>query len=454
MTSREVRDAVHGLIELRPREWDLVDTRAFQRLRRVKQLAMTDLVYPGARHSRFEHCVGAAHMAGRTGDSVNAHAGGEPIDVERLRAAALLHDVGHGPFSHVSEMVFEKRTGRRKIHESISAAVIRHDAEVRQVLGDADAEWIADLLTGSGHGSTRSVERDVVAGPADIDKLDYLLRDSHYCGVNYGRYDKDKLIESARLQPDVGGGSKLAFHTDGIYALEEMLLARYHMHRQVYGHKTRVATDIMLVRAMDFGVDEELLPEPVFAPPEEPDAAYVAEYLRFDDEAVIRALTAHPDSRSGEIMQALVDRKLMKRVGRMDFAELDYRLGREMAGFIVDPDEAALDALPQIEDTIASTIGVPAHWVAVFHDRLSNPVLRPYTARIEGDDIVLVGDDGRVHVFHDASEVFTRGEGEQRRSVSLYVRPPDDDRGRLDDHVVAQAFLDGLATLGEIARQI
>ena len=122
--------------------------------------------------------------------------------------------------------------------------------------------WIAELLTGTGHGARRSVERDIVAGPADIDKLDYLLRDSRFCGVEYGRYDLDKVIESARVLSDPPG-TALAFHEDGTYALEEMLLARYHMHRQVYGHRTRVATDRMLVRAKTLGVQSGMLPADV-----------------------------------------------------------------------------------------------------------------------------------------------------------------------------------------------
>lgn len=129
MASREVRDPVHGLISLRPDEWKVVDSRPFQRLRGVQQLAMTHLVYPGAQPSRFEHCVWACHVAGRLAVRLT-QLSPDKMDADRVRrtrAAALAHDIGHGPFSHVSEFVFEKLTGKEHVHESISAAILQHN---------------------------------------------------------------------------------------------------------------------------------------------------------------------------------------------------------------------------------------------------------------------------------------------------------------------------------------
>ena len=351
----EVRDAIHGLIELRDREWGIVDTRAFQRLRGVQQLAMTHLVYPGARHSRFEHCSGACHIAGRLAARLG-------LDAGRLRLAALVHDIGHGPFSHVSEAVFERNTERSHVHETISAAIVRHDPEVRAAMGD-DAEWVASLLEETGEGVARSVERDVVAGPSDVDKLDYLLRDSHFCGVEYGRYDLDKVIETARVhRSTVGHRTSLAFHEEGIYALEEMLLARYHMHRQVYGHRTRVATDLMLIRAIQLGVEEGILPAVVFTPPDDPDADFVQAYLRWDDNMVVNSLGPREEARAGQIVQALLSRRLLKRVVRLSFRELVEHFGRQEAGAIAEPDPNVLRGkLPEVEASIGEAAGVEPH---------------------------------------------------------------------------------------------
>ena len=192
--------------------------------------------------------------------------------------------------------------------------MVRYHEPIRSAL-DADSEWIAELLSGTGHGARRSAARDIIAGPADMDKLDYLLRDSHYCSVKYGRYDIDKVIEAARLVRK-SDGQYLAYHRDGVFAIEGMLLARYHMHRQVYGHKTRLATDKMLMRAMLYGVEEGLIPRRVFAP-ENLDADFVAEYLGWDDYRTIAALSGAQGSRAGEMARALIGRRLMKRVVKL-----------------------------------------------------------------------------------------------------------------------------------------
>lgn len=175
MTSVEVRDPVHDLILLEPNEWEVVDSPPFQRLRRIQQLAMTHMAYPGARHSRFEHCIGVCHIGGRLARAINRVQREAVVDPARIRAAGLCHDLGHGPFSHVSEFVYELRTKRHGIHEQISAGIVRHNPAIQRALGEQTAQWVAELLEGSGHGTVRSIERDIVAGPADVDKLDYLF---------------------------------------------------------------------------------------------------------------------------------------------------------------------------------------------------------------------------------------------------------------------------------------
>ena len=367
LASREVRDPIHGLIDFEKHEWAIIDSAGFQRLRGIQQLAFTHLVYPGARHSRFEHCMGAAHIAGNVAEVL-----GE--DPAQLRAAGLCHDLGHGAFSHVSEMVYEELTGREHIHESISAAIVQHHKPVAKALGKDLSKWVAELLSGTGHGANRSFERDVIAGPADIDKLDYLLRDSHYCGVNYGRFDMHKVVESMRKTADIQG-TYLGFDHEGIYAVEELLLARYHMHRQVYGHRTRVATDKMLIRSMLFGVEEGLLPRLVFEPPEAPDDAYVAEYLHWDDQRVIRTLLDAPDaSRAKGMMTALTSRHLLKETCRYSHAELQNEFGLNLAGNAVRPQKKALEVIPEAEKHVAEAAGVDPEWVVFHWESLKSPV--------------------------------------------------------------------------------
>jgi uncharacterized protein len=399
----------------------VIDTEPFQRLRDVQQLALTHLVYPGARHSRYEHCMGACHVSG---DLANALG----IGVDRVRLAALVHDIGHGPFSHVSEAVFEAFTGREHIHERISSAIIEQHPDVNAAIGD-DAPWVADLLRGTGHAKVRSVERDIVAGPADIDKLDYLLRDSHFCGVEYGRFDIDKLVESARVAPlRFGTATGLGFHRNGIFALEGMLLARYHMHRQVYGHRTRIATDLMLIRAMMLGVEEGVLPRNVFCPPEEMDSEFVGQYLMWDDKTVTRTLHEADGATSSDIMRALGRRRLLKRVFRFSGEDLQTRFGKDGAGYILIPEGDVLRLQqPAAESMIAEAAEVAPHWVHLYWEHLQNPITKSSSFRVQDKDVLIVPSDGSDPVpFHEASEVFSDTEKPARRSICLYIRPPGD----------------------------
>ncbi len=349
----------------------------------------------------------------------------------------------------MSEGVFERLTGRREIHESISAAIVCHDPGVSQALGDETAAWIAELLTHKGHARHRSFARDVVSGPADIDKLDYLLRDSHYCGVNYGRYDLDKVVESARQFDDpVASESYLAFHKDAIFALEEMLVARYHMNRQVYAHKTRVGIDQMLQRAMLLAVEENLLPVSVFAPPEEMDEAFVREYLAFDDAQVVKTLCGSADSKSGAVMKALMERRLCKQVFKLDNDAVLAKLNRTVGGFALKPDEQVLETmLAEAEERIAQVVGVDPIWVMLFWEDRKSPLTNRYSPRTQSSDIFLVNDEGQTSLFHDDSEVFRRGDVVTPPYVSLYVRMPDDER---PDDAVTGALMD--ATFIELER--
>lgn len=454
MTSKEVRDAVHGLVELTKSEWKVVDSPAFQRLRGIQQLAATDLVYPGARHSRFEHCVGACHLAGR----LAARLGMDVRDTRRVRAAALVHDVGHGPYSHVSEFVFEELTGQEHVHEKISAAVVRCHEPIRSAL-EADSEWIAELLSGTGHGAKRSAARDIIAGPADIDKLDYLLRDSHYCGVEYGRYDIDKVIESARLVRK-SDGNYLAYHRDGVFAIEGMLLARYHMHRQVYGHKTRVATDRMLMRAMLFGVEEGLLPRRVFAP-EDLDAEFVEEYLAWDDHKTMSALSGAEGSRASAMTRALTGRNLMKRVVKLGIDDLiTRRCDQMLAGEAISPRPDVLrNEQGAAEKLVADAAGVDPMWVVLHWEELQNPITSRDSFRVTDKEVLITDDAARlVQKFTELSEVFSSAEAglRSRRAVSVYVRPPDGSDGFSAKTVktIRSAAIKALHQIGEAGQAV
>jgi uncharacterized protein len=234
-----VRDPLWNNIRLDPEALAVVDTPAVQRLRYVRQLGHAFLVYPGATHSRFEHALGAYHLARRALSQLE-EAGDVRLDGAdrlRLKLAALLHDVGHYPFSHALE------EAGLPSHETLAA---RHLAggELAERLNELGmpAERLLPLI----QGGAREPLAGLVAGSLDVDKLDYLSRDAWMCGVPYGVIDVDRLLTSLTLAPD--GRATLALHEKGLAALESLLFAKYQMYRNVYWHHAVRSATVMFKR--------------------------------------------------------------------------------------------------------------------------------------------------------------------------------------------------------------
>jgi hypothetical protein len=244
-----LRDPIHGFIHADPLEAALVGSRPVQRLRWIHQLGLTFLVYPGAEHSRFSHALGAMHLAGRLFDALaekkpELFAAQERSYFRRLvRAAALLHDVGHAPFSHTTEDRFEPLEGGRTAidHEAMTDQLLAHteipEIFERQGEGLKLAE-VRQLIAGELPPERRFLVQ-LVSGELDVDKMDYLLRDSLFCGVRYGIYDLDRLVETVTVVQDPEDGSlALGIESGGVHALEALVLARYYMFTQVYFNVT------------------------------------------------------------------------------------------------------------------------------------------------------------------------------------------------------------------------
>ena len=301
----EIRCPVHGFIALNDWEREIIEQPAFQRLRRIRQLAWTDQVYPGAVHNRFEHSLGVMHTASLLYDAIvrnskdllRAELGYEDNGFGRnrqlIRLAALLHDVGHSPFSHASEELFPDQDGGGKyVHEQYSAAIVRgplKDVIESHKLNEGNhgfrADDIASLLEGSTAAGHQIFWRDLITGQMDADRMDYLLRDSHHTGVHYGRFDLHRLINTVAAIPGTEGRPpRIGIDKGGWHAAEALVLARYFMFTQVYFHKTRVAFDAHLRGAM-----QQLLPNGHFP---KPTAAELGDFLRWDDWRVLGLLAA------------------------------------------------------------------------------------------------------------------------------------------------------------------
>ena len=224
-----VRDPLWNNIRLDPEALAVVDTPAVQRLRYVRQLGHAFLVYPGATHSRFEHALGAYHLARRALAQLEETTGTrlDGGDALAVRLAALLHDIGHYPFSHALEEAGLPH------HEALAE---RHlaggDLATRLAQIGASCETLLPLI----QGRSRAPLAGLVSGSLDVDKLDYLSRDAWMCGVPYGVIDVDRLLTSLTLAPGTGGGATLALTEKGLAPLESLLFAKYQMYRTVYWH--------------------------------------------------------------------------------------------------------------------------------------------------------------------------------------------------------------------------
>lgn len=312
---RELRDPVHGFIHRQRKEESVIDTPIFQRLRRIKQLAMASLVYPGAMHTRFEHSIGVMHLAGRMAERLNIIP--DSGDKENLCLAALLHDLGHGPFSHVSEDILDEFYDREKIslaegekvHEKVTWELIAHSPDLEPYISSEDRKVIIEMLSGKWNDQ---VFKDILSGPVDADKQDYLLRDSYFCGVKYGVYDIERLLEVLEVGDD-GGDKFLAVSSDGVHVLEQFVLAKYYMTTQVYRHKVRLISDSMITRAIELGIRKDKIEELIHLYTFDGSENFFKEWVLWDDET-LTTLLRRLNGYAGRLFRDLVHRKLFKRV--------------------------------------------------------------------------------------------------------------------------------------------
>ena len=246
-----VRDPVHGFIRADALEAALINSRPVQRLRFIHQLGFTFLVFPGAEHSRFSHVLGAMHLAGRLYDALCAKSdgllppGGRSRERRLVRAAALLHDLGHAPFSHSAEELFTGGIDHEEMTRRLLALPEIEDLFAVHGDGLTPAD-VARLLAGDGPPTDRLLAR-LISGELDVDKMDYLLRDSLYCGVRYGSFDLERLLDTVLPLADPATGLwGIGVEEGGVHALEALVMARYYMFTQVYFNVTGKALELHL----------------------------------------------------------------------------------------------------------------------------------------------------------------------------------------------------------------
>ncbi len=273
----EVRDPVYGFISFNEFEKELINHTAFQRLRRIKQLALTEMAYPSATHTRFEHSLGVMHLASKFYEKIISvdenreyltqklyyNEVGLEREKQVIRLAALLHDIGHTPFSHVGEgkrlMEEKPETQKPYKHEDYSSEIIKRqlketieENELNKQNYNISADEVAGLIEGDPNLGPKIFWKQLISGQLDADRCDYLLRDSHHAGVKYGIFDVSRLIATITIgeHPETEEPI-IAVDKSGWHVAESLLLSRYYMFTQVYFHKTRRAYDYHLSRALE-----------------------------------------------------------------------------------------------------------------------------------------------------------------------------------------------------------
>ncbi len=383
-----IKDSVHDHIEISGVAEALLDTPAVQRLRRISQLGTVELVYPSANHTRFEHSLGVYHLA----DRALEHLGIEGTQAERVRAAALLHDIGHSPYSHNIEDILYRHTGvyHDEVHDLLDSG------PVAEVLADhgLNPDRIADLIAGDGELG------QLVSGELDVDRMDYLVRDAHHTGVPYGTIDSGRLIRELRF---VDG--ELVLDEGNVQTAESLLVARALMNPTVYTHHVARISKSMLRQAVELVIDEE---------------EATPEIIQRMDDAELEVTLRECES-TAETARRLAHRDLYKRAV---WAEL-----QTVPDDILSADHSQISAF---EHEIATAADVDTE--AVILDIPSKPSMKESSSR------VLV--NGEMRTLSEQSTLVNALQRAQREQWRLGVYCPRDVRDRVGDAAVRVLGLD------------
>ena len=330
-----IKDPIHGYIEVDEITLNIIDTPIFQRLRNIRQLGMANLVYPGSNHTRFEHSLGVYKLGREFANALKL----DPEDGENISIAGLLHDLGHGPFSHLSDELIEDRTGLG--HESRACELISN-SEISDILKEngLDVKEICEYIKGEGEYG------GLIAGSIDIDKLDYLLRDSYYTGAGFVVFDLPRILARAKI---FGGG--LAINEKGLAAVESLLLARCLMYKNVYYHHTVRIGGLMMTRAIEYALDKDLID--------------VERLAIMDDYELISRLRSSEEY-SKKLVQMIFERRLFKKVYESEYIPSISKEGARA-----------------MESRLAEGCGLEAGWIVV--DNLFSPLWEELNILIETD---------------------------------------------------------------------
>lgn len=389
-----------------------MDTSVFQRLRRISQLGLASLVYPGANHSRFAHSLGAMHVLARMLDNLAIN---EPKlkvskrDRQVLRLAVLLHDLGHFPFSHVIERVMKRRSGNAGKHEVLSRFILedRTDWGISQVLHKAGMrDGVVKLFKGKYPGP--ALYGYLISSDLDVDRLDFLQRDSVHTGVAYGAIDAERILRTATVD-NPENPSFLVAMSKGAYAIENYILARYHMYNSVYYHKVITAFELMLDRLYELLSDDHVgfLPklEAVHRMSEE-------EFTAYDDGYVLSAFTRYlkegKSDAASELIRMLYARSPVKEAYRefkvTEMKDLKFDKLRE-------------DTTDIIRDKLAQESEIDRDWIFVTERQI------PIMSETDEEAIYVQSDGKPIKIADDDRSIVSKLGGFGMRGYRIFTKP-------------------------------
>ena len=290
----DIVDPIHDFIRVYDHELKIIDNPIFQRLRRIRQLSGAHLTYPAAQHTRFEHSLGVMHIASQAGQALNEKGILKSTDIDVLRLAGLLHDIGHGPFSHLFEEVIQQK---KFSHEDFGKEII-----LKSEIGDTLSKNGYDkrLITKIAFGDSKlQYMNEIISGALSADMMDYLLRDGYFTGAEHAQIDHKRITQSLDVHK-----KKLALERSALYSFESMMHSRYQMFKAVYFHKTVRAAEVMLLEALRLSDDEFGFT-----------SFNINEYVKLTDEYVLSTLISSKSSklkRARQFAEDYQNRKLLK----------------------------------------------------------------------------------------------------------------------------------------------
>ncbi|MCZ6583595.1 MAG: HD domain-containing protein [Thaumarchaeota archaeon] len=335
-THLDIIDPIHDFIRVYGTEIKIIDHPIFQRLRRIRQLSGAHLVYPGAQHTRFEHSLGVMHIVGQAAQALKEKGIIKTDDIANIRLAGLLHDIGHGPFSHIYEEVLQKKT--KTSHEEIGQELILR-TEIGDIISNSglDKKFITKLAFGD---SKFQFMNEIISGTLSADMMDYLLRDGYFTGAEHAKIDHKRITQSLDVYK-----RNLALDKSALYSFESMMHSRYQMFKAVYFHKTVRSAEVMLLESLHLAYEELGL-----------SSLSLEDYIKLTDDFVLEKLVSLP-TYSSELKRAkkfainYQNRKLLKcvfervltknaRLGKMNTSKIRQNLSKKSK---VDSNEIFVD---------------------------------------------------------------------------------------------------------------